>query len=221
MSQGLGELGFQSGLDPVKYFSSDPVERNPGKATPRKEQKATPQTPAGQSLRCDTTPLQRCRLPGRVRKITPSPLIHQPMSLPDLLQRSIVWLAWGGLGFGVLTVVAFLTGWGLRFRLVGVTSFTLLLAVSCWAFSVSYTPPVRIEGAVRVPVVFDNGDDLVVAQAPATMPIEAIEPTLAQLAANLRSNGRSSQSIVIRLRQLQAAGEGSSTPVLLGKVVVE
>jgi hypothetical protein len=126
------------------------------------------------------------------------------MSLPDLLQRSIVWLAWGGLGFGVLTVVAF-----------------LLLAVSCWAFSVSYTPPVRVEGAVRVPVVFDNGDDLVVAQAPATMPIEAIEPTLAQLAANLRSNGRSSQSVVIRLRQLQAAGEGSSTPVLLGTVVVE
>jgi hypothetical protein len=33
------------------------------------------------------------------------------------------------------TVVAFFARWGVRFRLVGVTSFTLLLAISCAAFA--------------------------------------------------------------------------------------
>lgn len=142
------------------------------------------------------------------------------MPLPDLLDRAIGWLAWSGLAFALLTLVAFGARWGVRFRLVGVTSFTLLLAVSCWAFSVSYQPPVIVEGAVRAPVVFDNGNDLVVAQAPAGIPKEAVEPTLAQLAANLRSGGRNGEEVVVRLRQLQPGPEGSSTPVVLGEVVV-
>ena len=142
------------------------------------------------------------------------------MPLPDLLDRAIGWLAWSGLAFALMTLVAFGARWGVRFRLVGVTSFTLLLAVSCWAFSVSYQPPVIVEGAVRAPVVFDNGNDLVVAQAPAGIAKEAIEPTLAQLAANLRSGGRNGEEVVIRLRQLQPGPEGSSTPVVLGEVVV-
>ncbi|EAQ69862.1 Ycf51 family protein [Synechococcus sp. RS9917] len=142
------------------------------------------------------------------------------MPLTDLLDRAIGWLAWSGLAFALLTLVAFGARWGVRFRLVGVTSFTLLLAVSCWAFSVSYQPPVIVEGAVRAPVVFDNGNDLVVAQAPAGIPKEAIEPTLAQLAANLRSGGRNGEKVVIRLRQLQPGHEGSSTPVVVGEVVV-
>lgn len=142
------------------------------------------------------------------------------MPLTDLLDRAIGWLAWSGLAFALLTLVAFGARWGVRFRLVGVTSFTLLLAVSCWAFSVSYQPPVIVEGAVRAPVVFDNGNDLVVAQAPAGIPKESIEPTLAQLAANLRSGGRNGEKVVIRLRQLQPGPEGSSTPVVVGEVVV-
>lgn len=142
------------------------------------------------------------------------------MNLPQLVQSSAGWLAWSGLGFAVLTGIAFAARWGLRFRLVGVTSFTLLLAVSSWAFTVSYTPPVVIEGAVRAPVVFDNGNDLVIAQAPAGMDDAAINPTLDQLAGNLRSGGRSSQVVTIRLRQLRSAGEGVSEPVILGQTEV-
>ena len=99
------------------------------------------------------------------------------MPLDQLLLSAVPWLAWGGLGLGLLTVVAFLAGWGLRFRLVGVSSFTLLLAASCWAFAVSYTPPVVVEGAIRVPVVFDNGNDLVVAQAPADLDSATVAAT--------------------------------------------
>ena len=74
-----------------------------------------------------------------------------------------------------------------------------------------------IEGAVRAPVVFDNGNDLVIAQAPAEMADAAIIPTLEQLAGNLRSGGRSSQVVTIRLRQVRSAGEGVSEPVILGQ----
>ncbi len=115
-----------------------------------------------------------------------------------------------------LTVVAFVTRWGLRFRLVGVSSFTFLLAVSCWAFSISYSPPVRVEGARQVPIVFDNGTDLVVAQASNDFEQEAITPTLNQIAENLRPGGRS-REVRVRLRQLQAVSEGTSKPVVLGE----
>ena len=142
------------------------------------------------------------------------------MNLPQLVQSSAGWLAWSGLGFAVLTAISFAARLGLRFRLVGVTSFTLLLAISSWAFTVSYTPPVVVEGAVRAPVVFDNGNNLVIAQAPAGMDDAAISPTLEQLAGNLRSGGRSSQVVTIRLRQLRSAGEGVSEPVILGQTEV-
>ena len=138
------------------------------------------------------------------------------MPLPELLEVSSTWLAWSGLGLSVLTVVAFVTRWGLRFRLVGVSSFTFLLAVSCWAFSISYSPPVRVEGALQVPIVFDNGTDLVVAQASCDFAEGAIAPTLNQIAANLRPGGRS-REVRVRLRQLQAVSEGASRPVVLGE----
>jgi hypothetical protein len=141
------------------------------------------------------------------------------MALDQLLLTAAPWLGWSGLALGLLTVVAFLAGWGLRFRLVGVSSFTLLLSVSCWAFAVSYSPPVRIEGAVRVPIVFDNGEALVVAQAPAEMPMSAVTPTLEQLAGNLRGAGRSSRTVQVRLRALQPDGDGRSRPVILGEIV--
>ena len=70
------------------------------------------------------------------------------MALDQLLLMTAPWLAWAGLALGLLTVIAFVARWGLRFRLVGVSSFTLLLAVSSWAFGVSYTPPVVVEGAI-------------------------------------------------------------------------
>ena len=138
------------------------------------------------------------------------------MPLPEFLEVSSKWLAWSGLGLSALTGIAFVSRWGLRFRLVGVSSFTFLLAVSCWAFSISYSPPVRLEGAVQVPIVFDNGTDLVVAQASSDFQQEAVTPTLNQIAANLRPGGRNTE-VRVRLRQLQAISEGTSKPVVLGE----
>ena len=141
------------------------------------------------------------------------------MALDQLLISAVPWLGWTGLGLSLLTVLAFLTKWGLRFRLVGVSSFTFLLAVSCWAFGVSYTPPVVVEGAIRAPVVFDNGIDLVVAQAPADLEPATVSATLEQLAGNLRSAGRGSGTVKVRLRAFETPGDGISRPVILGETV--
>lgn len=139
------------------------------------------------------------------------------MALDQLLLAAAPWLGWSGLALVVLTLVAFLASWGLRFRLVGVSSFTLLLAVSCWAFGVSYTPPVVIEGAVRAPIVFDNGNDLVVAQASVDLDDAAVGATLEQLAGNLRGSGRASSLVVVRLRGIRQASDGLGRPVILGE----
>ena len=139
------------------------------------------------------------------------------MALDQLLLTAVPWLAWSGLDLGLLTVLAFLAGWGLRFRLVGVSSFTLLLAASCWAFGVSYSPPLEVDGAVKVPIVFDNGNDLVVAQASTDINPDLIEPTLQQIAGNLRGSGRSNSIVVVRLRGIQSEADGLGRPVILGE----
>ncbi|HGY5535390.1 MAG: Ycf51 family protein [Prochlorococcus sp.] len=141
------------------------------------------------------------------------------MSIPELIQTATGWLAWSGLALSGITLIAFLVRWEQRFRLIGVTSFNLLLLASCWAFGVSYTPPLAIEGALTVPVVYDNSTDLVVAQASADFPDAAIKPTLEQLAGNLHAGGYNSPAVHVRLRKLEPAGDGVSQPVILGEVI--
>ncbi len=141
------------------------------------------------------------------------------MSLLQVLQISTSWFAWGGIALAGVTVISFLIGWGARFRLVGATVFSFLLSGSCWAFSASYSPPVLIEGALYAPVVYDNGYDLVVAQASEDFPQESIEPTLEQIAGNLKGGGRSGTKVHVRLRKNEAYLDGISHPVVLGEVI--
>ncbi len=141
------------------------------------------------------------------------------MSMSEVIQEITKWLAWGGLGLGILTLIAYLTGWGIKFRLTGATIFTLLLSASCWAFEESYTPPLNVEGYKYAPIVYDNGFDLVVAQASDDFPEEAIKPTLLQLAGNLKGGGRNGAKVNIRLRKVVAMGDGTSRPIILGEII--
>ena len=141
------------------------------------------------------------------------------MPLPELLQTSTKWLLWASLALSLITLISFLVRWGQSFRLVGVLAFTLLLAGSTWAFGVSYTPPVVIEGALHPPIVFDNGENLVVAQADEDFPKDAVEPTLQQIAENLRGGGRNGGPVHIRIRQVLSNGKGTSQPKILGEVI--
>ena len=141
------------------------------------------------------------------------------MVADPLLLKAGSWLAIAGGVLLLLTVLAFVSGWSVRFRLVGVSSFTLLLAAGCGAFAISYSPRTSIEGAQVVPVVFDNGGSLVVAAVPADFPLEAAAPSVEQVATNLRGSGRSSADglVHVRLRQLQAQTNGSSKPQVLAE----
>lgn len=141
------------------------------------------------------------------------------MSTDPILLVAGEWLGAASGVLAVLTVVGYLLRWGIRFRLVGVTSFTALLALSCLAFAVSYRPRVAVEGAVSVPIVYDNGADLVVAAAPADLPAAAFAPTVEQVARNLRGNGRqtSDATVRVRLRQVRQLAPGLSEPVVLAE----
>ena len=143
--------------------------------------------------------------------------------VPDpLLLKAGLWLAVAAIACTVLTLAGFRARWGVRFRLVGVTSFTALLAVACLAFSISYEPHQNIPGAARVPIVFDNGSGLIVAAAPSSLPQESVAPTLKQLALNqTRRQLGSGKAIRVRLRRLEPAQQpGSSRPRILGEAVL-
>ena len=45
-----------------------------------------------------------------------------------------------------------------------------------------------------------------------------VQATLEQLEGNLRGSGRSSSTVVVRLRGIQAEGDGLGRPVILGEV---
>ncbi len=141
------------------------------------------------------------------------------MRADPLLLTAGEWLGAASAVLLVLTVVAFLVRWGIRFRLVGITSFTVLLSLSCLAFAVSYTPRQTVEGAISVPVVFDNGSDLVVAAAPADMPLETFLPSVEQVAINLRGSGRGTQAVEVRLRRVESTADGTDTPVVLATAI--
>jgi hypothetical protein len=141
------------------------------------------------------------------------------MAADPILLLAGAWLGAASGALAVLTAAGYLRRWGIRFRLVGITSFTALLALSCLAFAVSYTPRVVVEGAVSVPVVFDNGSDLVIAAAPPDLPAGAAAPSVEQVARNLRGSGRGSGDgqVIVRLRRVEAKEPGLSEPVVLAE----
>jgi hypothetical protein len=84
---------------------------------------------------------------------------------------------------------------------------------------VSYTPRQLVDGAVSVPVVFDNGTDLVVAAAPADLDPAAFGPSVQQVALNLRGSGRGTQLVEVRLRRVESTAPGTDTPVVLATAI--
>jgi len=115
-------------------------------------------------------------------------------------------------------IIAFIFNFGFKFRIVGATIFSLLLSLSSWAFIQSYTEKVVVENAKYVPIVYDNGFDLIIAKAEDDFPEEFINPTLEQLSENLRKGSRSGANVKIKLRKLEKISEGVSKPVVIGEV---
>tara|TARA_A100001388_G_C28586112_1_gene411234 strand:+ start:19 stop:462 length:444 start_codon:yes stop_codon:yes gene_type:complete len=140
------------------------------------------------------------------------------MSFFELLNNTPRIFGLFGIFFLIGTLVAFIFNFGFKYRIVGATIFSFLLSLSSWAFIHSYSEKVVIEGAKYVPIVYDNGFDLIIAKADNDFPEEAIKPTLDQLSQNLRKGSRSGANVKIKLRKLEKISDEISKPVVIGEV---
>jgi len=139
------------------------------------------------------------------------------MSFFELLENTPKIFGILGIFLMFITIVAFIFNFSFKFRMTGATIFSLLLSLSSWAFMQSYSEKVVVDGARYVPIVYDNGFDLVIAKAEDDFPEEAIKPTLQQLSDNLRKGSRSGANVKIKLRKLERISDEISKPVVIGE----
>ena len=139
------------------------------------------------------------------------------MSFFELLENTPKIFGFLGILFLIATVIAFIFNFGFKFRIIGATIFSLLLSLSSWAFIQSYSEKVKIDGAKYVPIVYDNGFDLIIAKANDDFPSEAIEPTLKQLSENLKKGSRSGSKVKIKIRKIEKISENVSKPIIIGE----
>ena len=140
------------------------------------------------------------------------------MSFFELLENTPKIFGFIGIFLFISTLAAFIFNLGFKFRIIGATIFSLLLSLSSWAFIQSYTEKISIVDAKYLPIVYDNGFDLIIAKADNDFPEESIEPTLEQLSENLRKGSRSGANIKIKIRKLEKISDGISKPVVIGEV---
>ena len=140
------------------------------------------------------------------------------MSFFELLENTPKIFGFMGIILLLGTLIAFIFNFGFKFRIVGATIFSLLLSISSWAFIQSYSEKAKIEGAKYLPIVYDNGFDLIIAKAEDDFPNEAIEPTLNQLSENLRKGSRSGANVKIKIRKIEKVSKDISKPVIIGEI---
>jgi dolichyl-phosphate-mannose--protein O-mannosyl transferase len=130
---------------------------------------------------------------------------------------------WAGIltiALTLLTIIAFIFKWGLKFRLVGASSFMVVLTVGLFVFSVIPLTRTLVPGSVHYSLVYDNGASQTVISLPPTVTDAELEATLKQAAADLYSYGRGggSSQLSIRARTVIHPESGISVPLLLGDV---
>ena len=140
------------------------------------------------------------------------------MSFFELLANTPKFFGYLGIFLFICTIVAFIFNFSFKFRIIGATIFSLLLSLSSWAFIQSYSQKVVIEGAKYVPIVYDNGFDLIIAKVDNNFPEESLEPTLEQLSENILKGSRSGANVRIKIRKLEKISDGVSKPVVIGEV---
>lgn len=122
----------------------------------------------------------------------------------------------------LITGIAFARQWGWRFRMVGVTSFAIVLTIAL--FTLSLNPLIResVPGAVHFSLVYDRMGPQAVIAVPSDITEAQLEATLKQAASNLFSPGRNGQGnsddFTIRARTVLHPREGVSQPLYIGQV---
>lgn len=135
--------------------------------------------------------------------------------------NAALWVGYGTLGFAALTVLAFLLSWGIRFRLVGVTSFMGVLAAGLVGLGLGFYRTPVVPGAIHYSTVYDMGSTQIVISLPPSVTEEQLTATLQQAANTLFSYGRLGQGaeqMTVRARTVLHPEPGISKPLYLGEV---
>jgi Protein of function (DUF2518) len=123
--------------------------------------------------------------------------------------------------FGAVTTIAFMAKWGFRFRMVGVTSFTGVLAGAALGLSLAlYQRPTLPDAQAFVRVYDRSAGQLVITVDPKMTPHQ-LEATLKQATIDLSSPGRSSAdgTITVRARVMVHTAPGLTQPLYVGAAV--
>ena len=143
------------------------------------------------------------------------------MELPTDIITYSIWSGYVTIAFLLLTIIAWIAGWGFRFRLVGVTSFMAVITASIFALSLGFFSHTTVPGAARYSLVYDNGSNKTVIVVKPDIEKSAIEPTLRQAAANLFTYGRTgtqgNDQFTIAMRTVLHPEDNVSRPLYLGQ----
>lgn len=141
------------------------------------------------------------------------------VSTADLLTYA-QWIAIAGGALTLVTIAAWIASWGIRYRLVGVTSFTFVVAASVFALGLGLFQRTVVPGSIAYTRVFDTDTDRIVIAVPATIQSEQIDATLRQAASDLFSPGRTSTTgvLTVRARTVLHPQPGLSLPLYVGEV---
>ncbi|MEO1294350.1 MAG: Ycf51 family protein [Cyanobacteria bacterium J06636_16] len=147
-------------------------------------------------------------------------LAQRSMPTPEEFLEATKWFGAATLTMGAITILAFVLGWGIRFRLVGITSFMGVLTGG--VLGLSFEPFTRtvIPGAVPYETVYDSGAAQIVIKVPDAITSSELEATLQQAASNLLKPSRlgiPGQIPTIRARVIRHQ-PGISQLVYLGQV---
>ncbi len=143
------------------------------------------------------------------------------MELPTDILTYAIWSGYATIALLIITVIAWIAGWGFRFRLVGVTSFMGVITASIFALSLGLFTHTTIPGAARYSLAYDNGSNKAVIVVSPDIEQSEIAPTLRQAAADLLTYGRTgtggNDQFTIAIRTVLHPQEGISQPLYLGQ----
>ncbi|MBD1940562.1 Ycf51 family protein [Microcoleus sp. FACHB-68] len=131
------------------------------------------------------------------------------------------WAAILTLACGVLTGLAFVFKWDIRFRLVGATGFMGVLTAGLFALTLVPITRTSIPGAIRFSTVYDISGPHAVIAVPPTITESELDATLRQAASNLFTPGRLGQNenqLTIRARTIIHPEPGVSEPLYIGQI---
>jgi hypothetical protein len=121
----------------------------------------------------------------------------------------------------LLTGIAFARQWKWRFRMVGVTSFSVILVIGLFTLSLNPSIHETFPGAVRYSLVYDRMGPKAVIAVQQDITEEQLEATLQQAAISLFSpgrNGMGGEDFTIRARTVLHPREGVSQLMYIGQV---